>query len=122
MGRKTRPWRGLRIADANPLPLSAPGGHLGESSALGPGGNGAGAGSRQEGRKRALFDMRRAGSQTSWPSSGIFLGDLDASRRVWAGCKLWYLHTIGSFFHAIPCHYLPPEEGPHWIWAAPVGW
>ena len=65
-----------------------------------------------------LFDTQRAGSQALWPSSGIFLGDLDASRRVWAGCELCYSHTIGSFFHAVSCHYLPPQEGPHSIWAA----
>lgn len=58
-----------------------------------------------------LFDMQRPGSQALWPSSVIFLGDLNASGRGRAGCELWYSHTIRKFFHAVSCHYLPPEEG-----------
>lgn len=59
-----------------------------------------------------LFDMWSTGSQALWPSSRIFLGNLDTSRSVRAGCELWYFHTIGSFFYAMTYHYLPPDKVP----------
>lgn len=45
----------------------------------------------------------RASSQSLWHSSEIFLGDLDASRRLWTGREPRCLHTMRSFFRAAPC-------------------